>query len=114
MWAQVSHGVPQGSILGPLLFLIYVNDLPHVVSKCTVNLYADDVTIYATSRDASTVTGCLNHDLDSIASWINANQLKMNIGKTQLMTLGGRASQAMCQAINVELNGTTIPKAKSQ
>ena len=107
-----SRGVPQGSILGPLLFLIYVNDLPHVVSKCTVNLYTDDVTIYATGRDASTVTDCLNHDLDSIASWINVNQL-MNVEKTQLMTLGGRSSQAKCQAITVELNGTTIPKANS-
>ena len=50
-WAHVTQGVPQGSILGPLLFLIYVNDLPAVVAECTVSLYADDVTIYYANKD---------------------------------------------------------------
>ena len=51
-WARVSMGVPQGSILGLLLFLIFMNDLPDVVEECTINLYADDTTIY--SADSST------------------------------------------------------------
>ena len=46
-WARVSMGVPKGSILGPLLFLIFMNDLPKVVEECTINLYADDTTIYS-------------------------------------------------------------------
>ena len=50
-WARVSMGVPQGSILGPLLFFIFMNDLPEVVEECTINLYADDTTIY--SADAN-------------------------------------------------------------
>ena len=50
-WAHVTQGVPQGLILGPLLFLLYVNDLPAVVAECTVSLYADDVTIYYANKD---------------------------------------------------------------
>ena len=52
-WARVSIGVPQGSILGLLLFLIFINDLPDVVEECTINFYADDTIIY--SADASMV-----------------------------------------------------------
>ena len=93
-WAHVTQGVPQGSILGPLLFLLYVNDLPAVVDECSVSLYADDVTIYYASKDAGRVSEALNADLQRIATWIEANRLRMNISKTQLMTLGGRSKKS--------------------
>ena len=82
-------GVPQGSIPtwpsnvpDP-----FVNDLPDVVGKCTVNLYAGDTTIYYANRDPKEVTNALNADLSSIVDWIEHNRLKMNINKTQLMRL---------------------------
>ena len=89
-WAHVTQGVPQGSILGPLLFLLYVNDLPAVVAECTVSLYADDVTIYYANKDEERVSEVLNANLQRVTTWIEANRLRMNITKTQLMTLGGR------------------------
>ena len=51
-WSAVTKGVPQGSILGPLLFILFVNDMPEVVKlkHCTVNQYADDITIYASTQ----------------------------------------------------------------
>ena len=73
-----------------LLFLLYVNDLPAVVAECTVSLYADDVTIYYANKDEERVSEALNANLQRVATWIEANRLRMNITKTQLMTLGGR------------------------
>ena len=49
-WGEVLRGLHQGSLLGPLLFLIYVNDLPDVITKCTVTMYADDVAIYLPAK----------------------------------------------------------------
>ena len=112
-WANVLRGVPQGSIFGPLLFLLYENDLPDVVTKCTMNMYADDVAIYFASKDVNEVADSLNEDLAHIATWIDTNRLKMNIGKTQLMTLGGHSFKSKWQQVDVQLQGTTIPETES-
>ena len=109
-WAHVTQGVPQGSILGPLLFLLYVNDLPAVVAECTMSLYADDVTIYYANKYEGRDSEVLNADLQQVATWIEVNRLRMNITKTQLMILGGRLKSS---GINVSLNGTAIPKSDS-
>ena len=107
-WAHVTQGVPQGLILGPLLFLLYVNDLPAVVAECTVSLYADDVTIYYANKDEGRVSEAFNANLQRVMTWIEANRLRMNITKTQLMSLGGRLKGS---GINVSLNDTAIPKS---
>ena len=78
-WNQVMKGVPQGSILGPLLFIVFVNDLPSVVRKCSVNLFADDTTIYVSNEDPFVFGKHLEEDLGAIATWINTNGLKMNV-----------------------------------
>ena len=62
-WVEVVRGVPQGSVLGPLLFLVFVNDLPGMTSKCNINIYADDVAIYCSGKDINEVTASLNNDL---------------------------------------------------
>ena len=100
----------QGPILGPLLFLLYVNYLPAVVAECTVNLYADNVTIYYANNDEGRVFEALNADLQRVATWIETNRLRMNITKTQLMTLGGKLKSS---GINVPLNCTAILKSDS-
>ena len=58
-WFTVTRGVPQGSILGPLLFILFVNDLPKVVKHCTVNMYADDTAIYTANHDPGIVSSHL-------------------------------------------------------
>ena len=112
-WNCVTKGVPQGSILGPLLFVVIVNNLPSVVRKCTVNLYADDTTIYASSEDPCLVEKHLEEDLGAIATWINTNSLKMNVAKTQLMVLCGKSRQKSAQSVRVRISNRELPKQES-
>ena len=75
---NITCGVPQGSILGPLLFLIYINDLPSVCNQLSVHLFADDTNLC--SLGCSRIA--IQDDLDSVAAWLNANKLKLNMLKT--------------------------------
>ena len=99
----MTNGVPQGSILGPLLFIIFVNDLPDVVEHCTVNLYADDTAIYASDEDPGSVGFELEQDLQQVANWISTDGLRMNISKTQLMVLSSRKKQWLADSVHVNM-----------
>ena len=65
---DISAGVPQGSILGPLFFLVYIND-PAVGLKCNVKLFADDTSLFTVVEDSTTAANDMNHDLDLISQW---------------------------------------------
>ena len=67
-WADVKAGVPQGSILGPLFFLIYINDLSENL-KSTVKLFAEETSIFHIVKDPNTSAEILNHDLTRISEW---------------------------------------------
>ena len=85
-WANVTSGVPQGTVLGPLLFLLYVNDLDSVVKNSKIKLFADDVLLYA---PANTQQECsaLQDDLTAISNWTNCWQLKLNIVKCEALAI---------------------------
>ena len=80
-------GVPQGSILGPLLFLIYFNDLPRSIPS-HVDSYADDTTISCSGFDIQEVEEKLTADCNSIETWMKTNKLKLNVKKTHVLTIG--------------------------
>jgi len=70
------RGVPQGSILGHLLFTLFMNDLPSVIGNCSVNLYADDTTIYYSSRDAQEVKEVIEAELRAVTCWIELSRVR--------------------------------------
>ena len=82
----VSSGVPQGSVLGPLLFLVYVNDIPEQV-ECNISMFADDTKIYTAVKDIAD-TQRLQADLNSLAKWANDWLLRFNVKKCKYMSVG--------------------------
>ena len=84
---SIDCGVPQGSVLGPLLFLIYMNDLPSCLSHSRVILFADDTTLYSSSSNLKLLYDNMNQDLQRLVDWFRANKLSLNTSKTNYLTI---------------------------
>ena len=84
-YCEITCGVPQGSMLGPLLFLIYINDLPSVSKSLAFYLFTDDSNIYFEASDLFTLEKVLNLELRHVKKWLDANKLSLNIDKTNVV-----------------------------
>lgn len=89
---HIPVGVPQGSILGPLLFILYVNSLPSCLKFCDVAVYADDTVIYYSGSSAEEISEALNADLRQLSSWFKSNLLTLNATKSKFMLFGNNRS----------------------
>ena len=85
-FVPVTSGVPQGSVLGPLLFLLYVNDLPDIIN-CTVKLFADDAKLF-TGVSSHSDAEAMQADLDALGSWSVSWQMTFNQDKCNVMHFG--------------------------
>ena len=81
----IKHGVPQGSVLGPLLFLLYIHDIPTVSKKLTFHPFADDTNIYFESSDLMHLHKTINKELRKVQKWLESNRLALNIDKTNFL-----------------------------
>ena len=106
--APVTCGAPQGSQLGPLLFIIYVNNIQKSSNILSVILFADDSNLFYTLRDPAQLVSTLNTELINVANWIKANKLSLNLQKTNYMLFSKSITQLPNQVIFSE---TVIKKS---
>ena len=86
---DVTCGVPQGSILGPTLFLCYINDMSESL-KCRLSLYADDSALIFSANDAAEIARFLSIELSNCSKWLVDNRLSLHVGKTECILFGTR------------------------
>ena len=84
-YLNVSCGVPQGSILGPLLFIIYINDMHKAFDKCMVHHFADDTNLLFSHKNPKIIKKVMNNELRFLFEWLCANRLSLNVGKTEFI-----------------------------
>ena len=99
-WYDVKRGVPQGSISGPLLFNVFINDLFMFIENCEICNFADDKTLYSDGMGLSSILENLKQDMKVISKWFRINSLKANSGKFQFMILG----KNQCNKVKSKIN----------
>ena len=87
---EVICGIPQGSILGPLLLLIYINDLPNCLECTTPRMFADDTNLTAVGETFDEVREKAGVDMGNVQKWLRANKLSLNTGKAECVLIGSR------------------------
>ena len=102
-WKEIKVGVPQGSVLGPLLFNVFINDIFLFVNKTKICNYADDTTIYACHTDPNTIIKNLEADGSILANWFSSNFMKLNDDKCHLMIFGNTKNVTTIKIGNAEI-----------
>ena len=104
-YKAINFGTPQGSCLGPLIFIILTNDLHRQLQHCNSILFADDTTVYKSHRNLKYLSWCVEDDIKTIVKWFQANKLTLNIDKTVCLLF---QKQGHSEEIHITVDNITI------
>lgn len=108
---ETEYGVPQGSVLGPVLFIIFINDIVKSIVNCKIHLFADDTMLYISGENVSEIINIINSELANLYKWLCDNNLKVNIDKCKWMILGKKNKlKKIILTDHVKLNNQTLEK----
>ena len=110
----IRSGVPQGSILGPILFLLFINDLPLLLKNCHVDFFADDTTAHTSNKDIEIINAELQSDFSIAVSWSKQNKFPINYDKTTYMELGAKKRIKDEYHLVLKADNHTIDKVTKQ
>ena len=103
---QIACGVPQGSILGPILFLLYINDIKNASKTLKFLLFADDTSTLLISKSIQELENVYNKELSHVINWLNANKLTLNVEKSNLVLF--RSTKKTVETLNIKIKGEQI------
>ena len=106
----IKCGVPQGSILGPILFLLYINDLANICKLTSPFLFADDTNLFISGNDPHQLSQSLNHELSEMSDWLKVNKLSLNVKKTHYMLLTSKRNQK--PSVSIAIDGHSIDEVQ--
>lgn len=101
---NVKYGVPQGSILGPILFLVYINSIFKCVVNCKALLYADDVVLISGHRDLNSALNNMQNDINNITKWSHDHELTINMNKSKVMSIANNTTKVLNIYIKIHEN----------
>ena len=110
---DITCGVPQGSTLGPLLFLLYINDLQNSLKFAKSSHFADDTCLTYSNKNPKTLEINLNHDLKNLTQWLRANRLSLNVDKTKLLIFKSKYNKNQYQDMIIKLLGKRLEPSTS-
>ena len=107
---KISSGVPQGSVLGPLLFLLYVNDIGRSISCSTVKLFADDTNLFIYGTSPEDLQAAAMHEITLLSEWFVANKLSLSINKSCYTVFGASSEEKL--RINLNIGNTVLQQVE--